>query len=467
MTRGFKKWIEGTSLVKRISRKNGEKGTKKESALQADHSEHKYFVQIDNPEAPTIRQSMWIKVYDITSLTKQDESKRQKIVKEEINGKQEQQLQMTNETIADDDIVFEDENNNGSVLDNAITELVSDKELSADTVNLYTCFLNMYYATMTLELYDSAGVSEAHKDVFANLKTKFIHKEMESKKNSWSEHVNNRTPRQSNLVDCGVHMCLMIKRLLQAKFTSPPVAMPDESREMRQEMDDDILNHPFLAAPPDNLKIQDLFLKEVPTKDLLDQQVAAAGCVYRKDVPMDGNCFFHAVSDQLIRLKCPGIPHNVLRQNIRGGCTLFKKGPMGVAFLGVGLVARDLLEITDWKEKEKPDSDAVRKKCIAEGNSLSFKRAREIAHTEEATRLQMNAMSDPQNQREVNSIQNNNKARKQRKGKTHRVNRSNKKPGDEKGASAQHHTPDKCGRCGNTPHKKGQKCPAIDSECFA
>ncbi|EDO26620.1 predicted protein, partial [Nematostella vectensis] len=37
------------------------------------------------------------------------------------------------------------------------------------------------------------------------------------------------------------------------------------------------------------------------------------------------------------------------------------------------------------------DSDAVRKKCIAEINSLSFKRAREIAHTEVATRLQMNA----------------------------------------------------------------------------
>ncbi|EDO34789.1 predicted protein [Nematostella vectensis] len=334
-----KKLVKG----KRISLR----GTREALVLKADHSEHKYFVQIDNPEAPTIRQSMWIKVDDITSLTKQDESKRQKIVKEEINGKQEQQLQMTNETFADDDIEFEDENNNGSVLDNAITELVSDKELSGDTVNLYTCFLNNYYAStrtvtastyfypsldrsndaeetpsyrkymkhkllseidylvipihlmelkhwifvvlctlaMTLELYDSAGVSEAHKDVFANLKARFIQKR-------W------------NL------------RKIVAKFTSPPVAMPDESREMRQDMADDILNHPFLAATPDNLKIQDLFLKEVSTKDVLDQQVAAAGCVYRKDVPMDGNCFFYAVNDQLIRLKCPGIPHNVLRQNM-------------------------------------------------------------------------------------------------------------------------------------------------------
>ncbi|EDO28526.1 predicted protein [Nematostella vectensis] len=124
-------------------------------------------------------------------------------------------------------------------------------------------FVVLCTLAMTLELYDSAGVSEAHKDVFANLKTKFIHKEMESKKNSWSEHVNNRTPRQSNVIDCGVHMCLMIKRLLQAKFTSPPVAMPDKSREMPQDMADDILNHPFLAAPPDNLKIQDLFLKPI------------------------------------------------------------------------------------------------------------------------------------------------------------------------------------------------------------
>ena len=64
------------------------------------------------------------------------------------------------------------------------------------------------------------------------------------------------------------------------------------------------------------------------------------------------------------------------------------------------------------------ESDAVRKKCIAEGNSLTFKKAREIARTEEATRLQMKAMGNPQDQSEVNSLQNT-RDQRQRKGKTH------------------------------------------------
>ena len=110
------------------------------------------------------------------------------------------------------------------------------------------------------------------------------------------------------------------------------------------------------------------------------------------------------------------------------------------------------------------ESDAVRKKCTAEGNSLTFKKAREITLAEEATRLQMKAMGNPQDQSEVNSLQNT-RDKRQRKGKTHSY-KTNKKPNDDKSAHTQHHTSNKCGRCGNAPHKKGQKCPAIDSECY-
>ena len=39
------------------------------------------------------------------------------------------------------------------------------------------------------------------------------------------------------------------------------------------------------------------------------------------------------------------------------------------------------------------DSEVVRKKCIAEGNALTFQKAREIARTEEATRMQLEAMA--------------------------------------------------------------------------
>ena len=39
------------------------------------------------------------------------------------------------------------------------------------------------------------------------------------------------------------------------------------------------------------------------------------------------------------------------------------------------------------------DHKMVRKKCIAEGNGLTFQKARDIAHTEEATQEQLIAMN--------------------------------------------------------------------------
>ena len=40
------------------------------------------------------------------------------------------------------------------------------------------------------------------------------------------------------------------------------------------------------------------------------------------------------------------------------------------------------------------DSDIVRKKCIAEGNQLTLQKAREIARTEEATKMQLEAVAN-------------------------------------------------------------------------
>ena len=39
-----------------------------------------------------------------------------------------------------------------------------------------------------------------------------------------------------------------------------------------------------------------------------------AGLEMRRNVPGDGNCLFHAVSDQFIRLKLPRIRHRQLRE---------------------------------------------------------------------------------------------------------------------------------------------------------
>ena len=73
-------------------------------------------------------------------------------------------------------------------------------------------------------------------------------------------------------------------------------------------------------------------------------------------------------------------------------------------------------------------SDIVRKKCIAEGNDLTLKQAREIGRTDEATRLQLQEMTNKANTTQFNSLnrakgnaktkqrgQRDNKAQKQKK----------------------------------------------------
>ena len=45
----------------------------------------------------------------------------------------------------------------------------------------------------------------------------------------------------------------------------------------------------------------------------LKKNLKKAGLVMRRNVPADGNCLFHAVSDQLIKLKLQRIRHRQLR----------------------------------------------------------------------------------------------------------------------------------------------------------
>ncbi len=114
------------------------------------------------------------------------------------------------------------------------------------------------------------------------------------------------------------------------------------------------------------------------------------------------------------------------------------------------------------------DSDVVRKKCIAEGNDLNLRKAREIARTEEATRQQLKMMSnDTSNPTQVDSLQ---KGRKAWRGSTSRGKTkplSDRQKG-QKGYKERKERIDKstCNRCGNTAHNKGQKCPAIKAQCF-
>lgn len=71
------------------------------------------------------------------------------------------------------------------------------------------------------------------------------------------------------------------------------------------------------------------------------------------------------------------------------------------------------------------DSDTVRKKCIAEGNKLTFQEAHEIAGTEKATKRQLQAMTNPI---QVNSLRRREliKGKSKPKCKPHRGQRGHK-----------------------------------------
>ena len=99
------------------------------------------------------------------------------------------------------------------------------------------------------------------------------------------------------------------------------------------------------------------------------------------------------------------------------------------------------------------DSEVVRKKCIAEGNALTFQKAREIARTEEATRMQLEAMAVTS---QIHSLRTRDSDKEKTPPKFHRKQwqKGNEKSGN-----------NICGRCGGGPHKHPQKCPALSSKC--
>ena len=105
------------------------------------------------------------------------------------------------------------------------------------------------------------------------------------------------------------------------------------------------------------------------------------------------------------------------------------------------------------------DSEEIRRKYIARGNDLTFAKAKEIARTDEATQMQLKAMTDTtpkQEEGEVNEIS-----------KGHGPeNQSYHKYTGGRGSKRHDNNPRQCYRCGDISHTKGQQCPAIGVECF-
>lgn len=117
-----------------------------------------------------------------------------------------------------------------------------------------------------------------------------------------------------------------------------------------------------------------------------------------------------------------------------------------------------LSELHDELLRDAPvfsvDSDIVRKKFIAEGNDLELKKAREIARTDEATRLLLQVMTSDADTTQVNSLQ-----RAKGNAKTKQRGQRDIK------ARKQRNDKQLCHRRGNESHTGDQKCPASGVEC--
>lgn len=107
------------------------------------------------------------------------------------------------------------------------------------------------------------------------------------------------------------------------------------------------------------------------------------------------------------------------------------------------------------------DSDTVRRKCIAEGNGLTYEKAKQIARTEEATRMQIKFMNEPLIPNQVDALKHKKRPEQNRPPRT-----PNHKTYKYKGNKDGNKTPERCPRCGNQAHNTDQRCPARGEKCY-
>ena len=170
---------------------------------------------------------------------------------------------------------------------------------------------------LCLYIYDSASCTAAtYRTVFNTIKERFIKNELQwlsdkdkalFQEGNWQESTP-KCPKQTNNTDCGVFTCLFAKHLMFSSGNSQGLVLDDDPRS---EMASDLLNLASALNSANDLPevfkwmagdTQTLNASESP-KCRLDKEVSNAGLSYRQPpTPKDGNCLFHAISDQLIRL---------------------------------------------------------------------------------------------------------------------------------------------------------------------
>lgn len=352
------------------------KGTCEGQILKADHSLHKYYVEFEDPNTAK-RKKVWMKVDDITSLSKEEEKRRQDTAKEQNNKRKKVSPDNCTSASSIPNLKQPKLTHDLSELDAGVSNVLSSEKLKGDTVNLYFDFLRQrrlseqksvslastyFYASLEkpekissyknyigkdplqnyenllipvhlpieehwllvvisiihvcIYIYDSANVPEGtYNSVFQTLKQKFLKKERQKlpppqcellHEDNWEEKTPS-CPKQKNEVDCGAYTCWFAKKYLSDCCNSP---IKYEGGDLRNEVAGDLLE---LAAS--NKCSSDLSwlsgdaiskqtsAQDISEKDKLDVEVQSAALQYRHPpTPKDGNCMFHAVSDQLARL---------------------------------------------------------------------------------------------------------------------------------------------------------------------
>ena len=118
------------------------KGACEAVILKADHYLHKYYVDFEDPNTSK-RQKAWLKVDDITSLTKEEENIRQETAKERVGKRK---LGKHN-SASNSQTKVQKVTNGESLLDASIANILSSEMLKGDTINLYFDFLSQKWSS--------------------------------------------------------------------------------------------------------------------------------------------------------------------------------------------------------------------------------------------------------------------------------------------------------------------------------
>ena len=103
--------------------------------IDADHNLHKYNIEFNYPVTSENKKA-WFKVDDITSLTKEEEHKRQQIAKEKIPQKRKRQAGSVSNTEVDQVRgTLPKAIRKESILDARIHQVISGEKLNGDTIN--------------------------------------------------------------------------------------------------------------------------------------------------------------------------------------------------------------------------------------------------------------------------------------------------------------------------------------------